>query len=296
MKHFFPFLLALLLGDFALQAQQDTLRGHDVLVLTDGQLLRGKVIEIGLETVTYKRAGYLNGPLYTLPRPLIYAINYPDGQSDYLNGAPFVGKPTRRDKAKASKAFKLAQNPTLSLGIGFIPSYGRGDGIIEDAQRNSSLPTFFLRYYTSWSSTLQLGVEVGTGGYTYTNQQLESYDNAIVSGETREGVSSLMFLARYTLYGKRLRPYILAGVGVRSSSLDTELTVLPLDTESGYRLSSGGRDTSLGLLLRAGGSYVIGSRLEAYFDAGTGSSLLQLGVNFNVGATPPSNQKSTDAL
>lgn len=264
------------------QTARDTLSGHDVIVLQDGKILRGKVLEIGLESLHYKRAGYLNGPAYTVALETVYAVNYPNGKSDYFADNAPNGRQQKKKKKNKDKKNALFKTAAMSLGVGFLKQQSRGDDILEQAQQTNNAPAITLRYTTRWRNKLALGIEAGAMGYRFSGDQAETYDNAIVSGQITENVLSLTLFAQYSLTKGRFMPYALGGAGLVTSAIDSELTVIPLDTGVNYQLNSGARDTRLGLMLRAGLQYRINELLVAYADAGAGLTLLQGGITLTL--------------
>lgn len=270
------------------QVASDTLSGHDILVLRSGKMIRAKVIEIGLDVIKYKRAGYFNGPTYTISRTEVYAINYPDSQSDYLvmpDSLDIFGKkPQPKPKKKKSK-FDFSNNGRASLGFGFIKSFSKGDDVLDNLSRRGLLPAFHLRYSFEKSSALRLGVELASASYKFEGDTYDSYDEVIVSGTVDENVFSISAFAQYEMGTGRIRPYALAGLGLNISSVDTQLAVTPLQisSETGYLLNAGTRSSQLGLLIRGGAMYQMNEQLDVYIDVGTGVSLLQAGVVFNLG-------------
>lgn len=54
----------------------------DNIILNSGDQIRGKVIEIGLEDLKYKRCDNLNGPLIVLPKYYVFMIQYANGEKE----------------------------------------------------------------------------------------------------------------------------------------------------------------------------------------------------------------------
>lgn len=265
------------------QTARDTLTGHDVIVLQNGQMLRGKVLEIGLEQLRYKRAGYLNGPTYTVALSAVFAVNYPDGQSDYFSEAADFQDEKQKEQKSSKKDKKDAENllfkhSSVSLGAGIFKQQSRGDDLLESPRQTNDAPAIALRYFTSWRGQLAFGLEAGTMSYRFTGDQAETYDNAIVTGDVREQVYALTAFARYALTTKPLTPYAMGGIGLVTSSIDSELSVILLDSGVNYQLGSGANDTRLGITLRAGLSYQLSDQIQLYADAGAGLAILQIGT------------------
>lgn len=54
----------------------------DNIILNSGTQIRGKVIEIGLEDLKYKRCDNLNGPIVVLPKYFVFMVQYANGQTE----------------------------------------------------------------------------------------------------------------------------------------------------------------------------------------------------------------------
>ena len=250
-------------------------------------MIRSKVLEIDIDLVKYKRSGYLNGPTYSIPRVEVYAINYPDGKSDYLtvpgSGDLFNQKQeVQEDTVERPRRFDVSRGARLSIGLGFIRAYSKGEESLDGLSQKSLLPGFNLRYSFSLLRGLRFGMEVSTASYNFKGDGFDSYDDVAVSGNVEENTFGLSGYALYELDGGKFRPYIMLGVGIRTSSTDTQLTVAPFDTQAGYLINSGTRNTGFGVLARAGASLSLIENMDAYADIGTGLSLIQTGITFRL--------------
>lgn len=72
MKKNFFFLVLTLFINF--------LTAQDLLVKKDGSIIKGKVTEVGEESVKYKKADNPDGPTYSVSRSNLTAINYANGE------------------------------------------------------------------------------------------------------------------------------------------------------------------------------------------------------------------------
>ena len=273
-------------GFAQLPTAEDSLSGHDLIVLHDGKVIRAKVLEIGIELIKYKRAEYINGPLYSIERVQVYAINYPNGKTDYFlaaDGSNFIKKKEDSKKKKSKLDFK--KNGQVSMGLGFIKSYSKGENFLSNLKQTSFLPAFNFRYSFEKSASLRLGFQLGIASYNFEGDEFNAYDQVITSGIAKETAFSLTAFGKYTVGTGNLQPYILAGGGLNISNISSELTVLPVDSNSDeiYKINTGAQNTSLAVLIRGGVSYAMGSKYRFYGDVGTGLSILQVGAVFNLG-------------
>ena len=59
----------------------------DLIILTNGDELLGKVTEIGIDAVKYKKCDNLEGPLISLKKSDVFMIKYPNGSKDIITSA-----------------------------------------------------------------------------------------------------------------------------------------------------------------------------------------------------------------
>lgn len=270
---------------------KDSLSGPDLIVLRSGKVIRAKVIDIGVDLIKYKRAEYLNGPTYSIYRNQVYAVNYPDGKADYflpVDSTAFYSndnnlRKPQKIKVDTSKKFNFANNPQASIGLGFLKSYSIGDEFSSNLKQTSLLPGIYLRYTTEKNESLRFGVQLGIARYNYEGDEFNEFDQVIVSRTASENVFSLSAFGQYTLNTGTFKPYILGGLSLNIATIDGQTTVLPVETGAGYRVNDGARDISLGILARIGAIYSINDKIQAYLDAGSGLSIIQLGAIFNLG-------------
>ena len=84
----------------------------DNIILNSGTQIRGKVIEIGLDDLRYKRCDNLNGPIVVLPKHFVFMVQYANGQTENFK---------QSTNANTSKAEKTPRKKLDVLGlIGFI--------------------------------------------------------------------------------------------------------------------------------------------------------------------------------
>ena len=55
---------------------------QDVIVRKDGSTILSKVIEVGISEIKYKKYSNLNGPIITIPKSAVIAVNYENGERD----------------------------------------------------------------------------------------------------------------------------------------------------------------------------------------------------------------------
>lgn len=265
---------------------RDSLSGPDLIVLRGGKVIRAKVIDIGLELVKYKNAGYLNGPTYSIYRSQVYAINYPDGKADYFlpaDSTTFYSNRVRPASVKMKKAdttrkFNFANNPEASVGIGFFAN-NTPDGL----KQTSLLPSIYLRYTTQRNESLSLGIQLGIARYNYEGDDFSEFDRVVVSRNVSENFFSVSVFGQYVIGTGKFKPYVIGGLSVNTSNIDDERVILSVETNEATRSITGSQNVQLGILARFGVRYQINAKTHAYAGIGTGLSIVQLGAVFNVG-------------
>jgi hypothetical protein len=68
---------------------------QDVIVRTDGEEIKAKVVEVGTTDVKYKKYGNESGPNYSLSKSKIFMIKYENGDRDVITPAEAKAEPTR---------------------------------------------------------------------------------------------------------------------------------------------------------------------------------------------------------
>lgn len=52
------------------------------IIMRNGDIIKGYVIEVGVSEIKYKKCDFLNGPTYALNKPDVFLIKYPNGTTD----------------------------------------------------------------------------------------------------------------------------------------------------------------------------------------------------------------------
>lgn len=56
----------------------------DILITQDGDEFHCKVVEIGIDAVKYRKCGFTDGPLISLPRSSVFMIRYSNGEKEII--------------------------------------------------------------------------------------------------------------------------------------------------------------------------------------------------------------------
>lgn len=265
--------------------------GFDVIITYDGNIIYGLVKEVGEFLIKYQRTDIPDGPIYTIPRNLVYAISYRNQVKELINPGP--ANPDQRGRNGISRN----NNPynrsyrrlTLSdanvrIGLGFIRGYTKVDNA-DDLSSSATFPVVNIAYDMRYQNLVRLGLQLSFGSHKFSRQEFSSYDSTQTNSSIKENIFSIALYGKYTVTTSvaRLRPYVLVGLAINTSHTHTEDEIkFYNNSDQSLLVSSGGRSVGLGLLARAGTDYFFNSKIGAFADVGSGTSLLQVGAVINI--------------
>ncbi|NJO00723.1 MAG: hypothetical protein HC880_02665 [Bacteroidia bacterium] len=170
----------------------------DVIVMKDGELIRARVLEIGIDVIKYQRADQINGPIYSVFREQVASVSYGDNTYDYLEDSPYFRDRDDDDENKSWQSY-FEQGNQFYIGLGFIENFSKIENIEGDYTRtNSAVPSLVLGYQVPIVNQLQVGVQLGFGRYNYEGGEFRSFDQALLESEVDERITTLTAYARYT--------------------------------------------------------------------------------------------------
>lgn len=71
----------------------------DQIVTQNGDIINGKILEIGLKEIRYKKCDNINGPIIVIPRKDVLSVKYANGATDKI--------PVRKNNGLAIASFVL---------------------------------------------------------------------------------------------------------------------------------------------------------------------------------------------
>ncbi len=95
---------------FFLMLSCGLVKAQDMIVKKDGTIIKAKVTEVNEESVKYKKADNPDGPLYSISKENITAINYANGDVEKMEAAK---KPKNEDDVDEDGEEKPKGNPIL---------------------------------------------------------------------------------------------------------------------------------------------------------------------------------------
>ncbi len=90
-----------------------TANAQDLIIMKDGDVVKTKVMEITGSEVKYKKFSNLDGPLYTIEKPLILSIVYENGEKDVFGTTEHKALQTEQVEDIADVSISAEENEKL---------------------------------------------------------------------------------------------------------------------------------------------------------------------------------------
>ncbi len=258
----------------------------DVIVKTNGNLFQCKIFEVNDNEVRYKLSlKDTSGTFLIIPRGEVYAIAYGNGLAMVIN-PELMGKSADiypEDYCEALENFKksLGQG-SINVGIGFISFYSPIKNI-DSYESNQTMPSVFAGYTIRIKGKLKAGLHLGVGGNELSKSGESEYDQLRVSQEIDEGFFCLGLFARYDILDGAIKPFVKGGIDFIGVNITTTSVAESLDGKTAsLKTVVHQKGIKPGLILRAGLDMYFGDNFGIYGDVGTGLSLVQVGILFNL--------------
>jgi hypothetical protein len=264
----------------------------DVMVLNNGEIIYGKVVEVGQHLVRYKRTDIPDGPIYELLKSDIYAISYRNQLTEYME-APASGPlglrkgnyiddtGILRDSVDGTW-YAAVRKGEIRLGFGFIRNFSRVKEV-DEYQSEFTFPSVHFSYLFPVGPNMDLGLAMGFAGFEYADKSFSEYDQLMTDRSIHESLFSIAVVGKYGIDMELIRPYFLTGVSFTNSSVRTEGSVTFTDDERSILVRGGSRSGQFGVPIRGGVDVRITEAFSAFIEVGTGLSLMQVGGVFKIG-------------
>ncbi len=271
----------------------------DVIIMVDGGILYGKVIELNTDNIRYLRAEMPEGPIVAIPSKDVYAISYANQTYEVIT--PVLGKSKTQSSKSGTSVYvneaegKLATKPDslssswkenigngyIKLGMGFSRQYSSLKGV-EDFTKSPSSPSVSADYYFKFNKYIKLGGALGFAGFKYAYDYFSEYDQIGITQNITEKIATLGVYARYDITGGIIKTYVRGGVDFNFTSVDANGEIYFKDENKKVTTHSEGRGFNSDFVIRGGAEIFIGKNFGLYSDIGTGKSLVQVGVVFSL--------------
>ncbi len=136
---------------------------EDIIVLTNGDIVRAKVMEISQTEVKYKKASNLDGPVYTVSKADVLSINYENGESDKF------GPTTSKEQTNAGVTIK-AQPDSDNAALKALYSQGTYSSSKKISSKPAKSASLFYKFTdNSVVSSKELSIKFEPG-YCFKDQ------------------------------------------------------------------------------------------------------------------------------
>jgi hypothetical protein len=259
---------------------------RDIIIKTNGNLFHCNIVEVNDNLVVYKFPEKDTiGELHNVPRAEVYTIAYGNGftqvitpelmgQEAYMN--PYKGTCEGWDTFKRNLG-----KGSINIGIGFVDFYSpikNADSFTD----NKTMPSISAGYTFRIKGKLKAGIQLGIGGNELTKSGVSEYDQVAISSKIEESFLVVGLYCRYDILDGMFKPYVKGGLDFIGVFMTTTSETQSLDGSSAsLKTIVDQSGIKPGLILRAGMEVMFGDNFGVYGDAGTGLSLVQVGVLFN---------------
>ena len=140
----------------------------DLIILRDGNIIEGKIAEVSLSELRYRRLDNLEGPVFVIPLANVFSVRYENGTTETFNAEPsrstqpLRGRPEREARPDRGNTVGFNLNPAGLLTFG--PSF-----CFEFTRNNFNMEINLIYPYG-----LASGSNIGFGGLFMFNRIWES--------------------------------------------------------------------------------------------------------------------------
>lgn len=103
--------MLLLVGCILLSGLFSTARAQDIIVLKDGTLVHSKVCEVTPTEIKYRKLSNPDGPLYTIEKSSVLAVNYQNGEKETYTETSALQNPAQAPATSPSAPREVAVAP-----------------------------------------------------------------------------------------------------------------------------------------------------------------------------------------
>jgi hypothetical protein len=267
------------------KADSAMVTARDVIIKTNGNLFQCQVVEVNDSLIIFKLpAPAKPSQLNNVPRGEVYAVSYGSGPAMVIT-PELMGKKADiypENECEAWEAFKKnLGSGSVNIGIGFINFYSP----IKDwksFEDNNVMPSIFVGYTFRVNKVLKAGVHIGVGGNDLSRSGESSYDQVKVSSTIDQRFLNVGLYCRYDPLKGAFRPYVKGGFDFFGVNMVTTSEAISMDgSDQSLKTVVHQSGIKPGIILRGGMELLFGNVFGIYADAGTGLSLVQVGVVFN---------------
>ncbi|MDA1112343.1 MAG: hypothetical protein O3A86_07475 [Bacteroidetes bacterium] len=245
--------------------------GQDLITTTEGQTIKAKVLEIGLDEIKYKKYENLEGPTYTMVKSKVLVIYYENGTTELFGNKSNIVE--QEEIANAiSNPCETSPRGIISYNIGANLPVGKFGLIYEGTEAGYALPFVTIEFnlvrhigessfdfcassrgnvFSADQTFLGYGIDAdvtrgpwslsGTmvgGQYNYSINNREKVSARVMTGLVAATKSEMM-VEKPTYWFKEERvsvftPTILVGCGMSANTKKNLVLLLNLDFQRAY--------------------------------------------------------------
>lgn len=121
---------------------------QDLIVLKKGEVIKSKVIEIGINEIRYKKWSYLEGPSYVIEKSGVLSINYENGEVESFKDTPSEKAVTESDIPSKISASISPNNAEI------LSKYNRPFDLSQFTSKNKNTPHQVAKFAFTEESVL----------------------------------------------------------------------------------------------------------------------------------------------
>lgn len=207
-----------------LLVQSPVLKAQDFIVKTNGDVIEAQVLEIDLNVIRYTRFHQENGPVYTIPKSIVYSIRYHDNTKDIFNPQ---SRPALRfnqavedfsmpaDSLLPPEELFMKKAKVVNLGIGMKKIY-TSTSKIGSPDFAAQSPFLAASVGIGITNNIVVGFAYGTGKYQATKTITDQQNFAEMEFEIHEKINTFSLWGRYyvKMNVEWFRPYASLGLTV----------------------------------------------------------------------------------
>ena len=258
----------------------------DVIIKTNGNLLQCKITEVSDSEVKYKLSVKdTSATSLIIPRNEVYAIAYGNGIAMVITPL-LMGKEAGMYPAGECEAWESFKDNlgkgSINIGIGFVSFYSPIKNV-DSYEDEQVMPSVFAGYTFRIKGQLKAGAHLGVGGNELSRSGVSEYDQMKISSTIEEGFFCLGLFARYDILDGAIKPFVKGGIDFIGVNMTTTSVAESLDGKmASLKTVVHQKGIKPGLILRAGLDLYLGDKFGIFGDVGTGLSLVQVGLLFNL--------------
>jgi hypothetical protein len=260
-----------------------SLHAQDVIIKKNGEEINSKILEISSTEIKYKRADYMEGPVYVVNRWEVFIIKYADGRKEIISPVDAPSQKMAEKKIFTGMKYCISLGYGLGTGTG-VWLYGYGNNRIDYGYYNvdddgSLNGPYYAKFEYRLTEEWGVGVNLAYVEYN-TEMQSTGWDYATGNPITYtahydyKSFSSLLHATWHFSGSEKVDPYFGFGLGIRNDTWKYK-------SDNPYMYSAqiyNDNDFPLGFETTFGLRVTFTKHIGAYAETGIAKSVVQFGL------------------